>query len=68
MAINHTTLHKVCLLSRIKRRVRGEKVGGVGVMKGNELNLEEIDAACYSVSWQMCPFGFPFGFPFGSGF
>jgi hypothetical protein len=37
-------------------------------MKGNELNLEEIDAACYSVSWQTCPFGFPFGFPFGSGF
>ena len=33
----------VCLLERIKREVGGEEVEGVGVMKDEELNPEEIE-------------------------
>jgi hypothetical protein len=35
----------VCLLYRIKRRLGGEEVDGVGVMKDEELKLEEIEAS-----------------------
>ena len=33
----------MCLLERIKREVGGEEVEGVGVMKDEELNPEEIE-------------------------
>jgi hypothetical protein len=33
----------VCLLQRIKRNLGGEEVEGVGVMKDEDLNLEEIE-------------------------
>ncbi len=35
----------VCLLYRIKRRLEGEEVEGVGVMKDEELKLEVIEAS-----------------------
>ena len=35
----------LCLLERIKRKVVGEEVTGVGVMKDEELRLEEIESS-----------------------
>ena len=34
----------MCLLSRIKRKLVGEEVKGVGVMKDKTVKLEEIEA------------------------
>ena len=36
----------VCLLERINRKGGGEEVEGVGVIKDQELKLEEIEATC----------------------
>ena len=35
----------MCLLQRIKRKLGGEEVEDVGVMKGEDLKLEEIEAS-----------------------
>ena len=35
----------MCLLERIKRKLVGEEVKGVGVMKDEEVNLEEIEVS-----------------------
>ena len=42
----------VCLLYRIKRRLGGEEVDGVGVMKDEELKLEEIEVSLTFMSLQ----------------
>ena len=47
----------MCLLQRIKRKLGGEEVEGIGVMKDEELKLQEIESfhtlggagRCYAV-------------------
>jgi hypothetical protein len=40
---------RVCLLQRIKQKLVGEEVKGVGFMKDEELKLEEIEASLYTL-------------------
>ena len=44
----------MCLLKRIKRKLVGEKVKGVGVMNDEELKLEEIEASHTLGGYRRC--------------
>ena len=44
----------LCLLKRIKRKIVGEEVKGVGVMKDEDLNLEEIEVSHTRGGYRRC--------------